>query len=108
VFDDRVERERRDDLEDQVERIVPRESECPAALLLTTTTITTYPTSTSAFYAGNPTQVSGTETEGGAASYTVDTANIVLALNLGTQVPTVGTRVIATSAGGRWTFRYDG
>jgi hypothetical protein len=108
MSDDRIERDRRDNLEHQVERIVPRDGECPAALLLTTTTITTYPTSASAFYAGNPTQVSGTEAEGGAAMYLPDTSNIVLALNLGTQIPASGTRVIATSAAGRWTFRYDG
>jgi hypothetical protein len=104
----RIDRDRHLALDALVNRIVPRGDDSPATLLLTTTTITTYPTSASAFYAGNPTQVSGTETEGGAASYAPDIANIVLALNLGTQIPAAGTRVIATAAGGRWTFRYDG
>jgi hypothetical protein len=104
----RIERERHRALESAVERIVPRDSDAPASLLLTTTTITTYPSAAAAFYAANPTQVGGAETEGGAAAYSVDTSNIVLALNTGSQVPPSGTRVIATAVGGRWVFRWDG
>jgi hypothetical protein len=108
VCDGRVERERYQDLQGYADRVVPRTVDAPSVLLMTTTTVATYPTSASTFYAGNPTTVSGTETEGGAASYSVDTSNIILALNLGTQIPASGTRVIATSTSGRWTFRYDG
>jgi hypothetical protein len=29
-------------------------------------------------------------------------------LNLGMAIPPVATKIVAHSAGGRWTFRYDG
>jgi hypothetical protein len=32
----------------------------------------------------------------------------VYALNVGTMIPPVGSRVVASSVGGRWVFRYDG
>ena len=82
--------------------------DCAAGYLLTTTTVTSYPTSAGAFYASNPTEINGAETEGGAASYVADTAIVVMTLNVGTQVPPNGTRVVAHGVGGRLVFRYDG
>ncbi len=79
-----------------------------APLLVTTTTVTTYPTTASAFFASNPTEIDGTETEGNAASYTPDTSQVVYAFNVGTQIPPAGTRVVVQAVGGRWVFRYDG
>ena len=37
-----------------------------------------------------------------------DTTQVVFALNVGTVIPPVGTRIVANAIGGRWVFRYDG
>jgi hypothetical protein len=108
VPDNRVERERQKALSGVIDRIVPFAADGSTALLVTTTMVTTYPSTAASFYASNPTEIDGSEVEGGAASYTADTTQIVFALNVGTQVPPVGTRVVAHAVGGRWVFRYDG
>jgi hypothetical protein len=82
--------------------------DCDAAEIIQTTTVTTYPTTAAAFYAYNPGEVNGTEAEGGAATYVVDTSTILYALNLGTMIPPNGTYVLAHHVGGRTVFRYDG
>jgi hypothetical protein len=104
----RTERLRHQALSDLVERFEAEAAEGSLAQLLTTTTVTSYPTEAGAFYAGNPTYVNGAETEGGAASYAPDPAQVIYAYNVGTQVPPQGTRVVAHAVGGRWVFRYDG
>lgn len=79
-----------------------------AALCAITTTVTTYPTTAATYYACNPELLSGAETEGAAATFAADTATVVYALNVGTAIPAAGTKLVIHSAGGRWTFRYDG
>jgi hypothetical protein len=79
-----------------------------AAMLVTTTTVTTYPTSASSFFAGNPTQVNGLEAEGVAVSYVVDTSTVLYFYNTGSQIPPNGTRLIVLEAGNKWVTRYDG
>ena len=106
--DSRIERERQKAMSGVLDRVVPFAADGSAAHLLTTTTITTYPSIAGAFFASNPTEVDGSEVEGGAASYTADTTQVVYALNVGTMIPPVGTRIVASSVGGRWVFRYDG
>lgn len=105
--DARTQRERHADLSERFDRAQVPPGDCSSAVLLTTTTLTTYPTAAASFFACNPTDAGGTEIEGGAASY-VTGVQIVFALNVGTQVPPAGTRVIAHGVGGRWVFRYDG
>jgi hypothetical protein len=78
------------------------------AILAQTTTVTTYPTVPGAFYACVPLWIDGPETEGATAAFTFNGTRTIYAFNLGTQVPPVGTRIIAHSCGGRWAFRYDG
>jgi hypothetical protein len=104
----RIERLRHQNLDDLVDRLDISGALGSLAQLLTTVEITTYPTTAGAFYAGNPTYVNGTETEGGLASYSPDPSQVIYAYNLGTQVPPAGTRVVAHAVGGRWVFRYDG
>jgi hypothetical protein len=104
----RIERERHQDLSNVVDRLDVVGPDGGAVVLVTTTTVSTYPATAGAFYAANPTEIDGSEIEGGAASYTADTTRLIYVLNQGTQVPPVGTRVIAHGAGGRWVFRYDG
>ena len=104
----RIERERHQDLSDFVDRHDVVRPDGGAVVLATTTTLSTYPTVASVFYAANPTEIDGDETEGAVATYTADTSQVIHILNQGTQVPPIGTRVIAHGAGGRWVFRYDG
>jgi hypothetical protein len=104
----RIERLRHQDLNDLVDRLQVSGAEGSPAQLVTTVEIAAYPTEAGAFYAGNPTYVNGTETEGGIASYSPDSSQVIYAYNLGTQVPPRGTRVVAHAVGGCWVFRYDG
>jgi hypothetical protein len=79
-----------------------------AALCAITTVLTSYSTSAAVYYACNPALVTGTEAEGGAATFTVDTNTVIYALNVGTAVPPQGTKVIIQACNGRHVFRYDG
>jgi hypothetical protein len=108
VSDSRTERERQKALSGVLDRVVPFAADGSTALLVTTTTVTVYPTTAGAFYASNPTEIDGSEVEGGAAAYTPDASQVVYVLNVGSQVPPVGTRVVAHAVGGRWVCRYDG
>jgi hypothetical protein len=108
VADSRIERDRQKALSAVVDRVAPFSAGGSTALLVTTTTVSTYPTSAASFYASNPTEIDGSEVEGGAASYTADTTQVVYVLNVGTQIPPVGTRMVAHAVGGRWACRYDG
>ena len=104
----RVERERHSDLNRLVDQIPQSADPGSAARLVTTTTISSYPTTAAEFYACNPTEIDGSETEGGSASYTADSDQVIYCLNVGTQIPPNGTRVVAHAVGGRFVFRYDG
>jgi len=77
-----------------------------AAILATTTTVTTYPVTIQTFFAANMTEIDGAETEGSAPTFVTQTG-IVYILNAGTTIPPEGTVVIAHGVGGRWVFRYD-
>jgi hypothetical protein len=52
-------------------------------------------------------EIDGAEYEGGSATYTADTTQVLYALNLGTTIPPAGSNIIVTAVGGRWTFRWD-
>ena len=106
--DNRIERERLKSLSGVINRVAPFGADGSTALLVTTTTLTSYPSAAASFYASNPTEIDGSEVEGGAASYTADATQVIYALNVGTQIPPVGTRVVAHEVAGRWVFRYDG
>jgi hypothetical protein len=108
VPDSRIERERQKALSGVLDRVAFAVGDGSAALLVTTTKLTTYPTTAGAFYASNPTEIDGNEVEGGTASYSADATQVVYILNVGTQIPPAGTRVVAHAVGGRWVFRYDG
>ena len=78
-------------------------------LLAATTTVTTYPTSATAYYACNVQDLLGAETEGAAGVLSAASpTRRVMAYNLGTAIPTVGTLVVLTFVGNRWVFRFDG
>jgi hypothetical protein len=104
----RVIRERHQALEAALDRSSGGQPDCNPAILAQTTTVTTYPTSASLYYACNPLSLTGTEGEGLSATSNADTDTVLYAINLGTAIPPASTPVILHSVGGRWAFRYDG
>ena len=77
-------------------------------MVVITTTITTYPTSASEFYACNPELLTGSEAERRDTDVHGRHGDDCLRLNLGTAIPPNGTYLVIHSVGGRWCFRYDG
>ncbi len=78
-----------------------------AALLVKTTTVTTYPTTAARMYGLLPLDIDGDEIEGAAATYTASSDTVLYGVNLGTAIPASGTRLVAHAVGGRWCFRFD-
>jgi len=107
VNDLRIQRNRATAQDEVLDRLDDAARHGAAAIVAATTTVTTYPTSAGVFYAANTIEIDGAETEGTAASYTAQ-SGIVYILNVGSQIPPLGTRVVAHAVGGRWVFRYDG
>jgi hypothetical protein len=107
VNDLRVQRDRGKAQDEVLDRLDDGARYGSAAVLVATTTVATYPVTAGAFYAANVLEIDGAETEGTAASYTAQ-AGTVYILNVGTQIPAPGTKVVAHGVGGRWVFRYDG
>jgi hypothetical protein len=101
-------RERQLDASDHLDRAPDLDAFASAAMCAITTVVTSYPTSAAVFYAVNPELLTGTETEGSAATFTADTGTVLYALNLGTAIPPQGTKLVIHAVGGRWAFRYDG
>jgi hypothetical protein len=100
-------RNRRKASDDAATRDDGRTTRGAPSLAVQTTTVASYPTAASAFYAVAALTVLGTEVEGGAATITAGTTPFY-ALNLGTAIPPSGTQVIVTFVDHRWVFRYDG
>ena len=75
-----------------------------SAMLAQTTTVKTYPTTASAFYAVVPCDIVGGESESNAATYVPRTGSVAYALNLGTQVPASGTMVVLPRRRGTLVF----
>jgi hypothetical protein len=79
-----------------------------AAILAQTTTVSTYPTTASVFYACVPADIDGNESEGASATYVQEDSTVFYAWNAGTQIPPAGTTIVCHAVDGRWVFRYDG
>jgi hypothetical protein len=107
VSEARILRDRQAFLGGEVDRSGELPPDGAAAILAVTTTVDTYPTSPSAFYAANPAEFNSDETEGAPATLVSDTSTLLFAYNLGTEVPPAGTQVVCHAVGGRWCFRYD-
>jgi len=104
----RILRERQEAASAAVRRLSPPGLEGSEAVLVQTKAVAAYPTSANAFFACTPLRIDGAEAEGAGATFTPDGSRTIFAYNLGTRTPPVGTRLIAQSCGGRWTFRHDG
>jgi hypothetical protein len=77
------------------------------ATLAQTTTVSSYPTTASAYFACVFANINGSESEGASATYVPESAAVFYAWNAGTQVPPVGTTIVCHGVGGRWVFRFD-
>jgi hypothetical protein len=104
----RVMRERQLDMSAALDATGDLDTYAQPALVIQTTTVSTYPAAAAEYYACNPVQLSGPETEGATPTFTVDTSTTLFALNLGTQIPPNGTYLVIHGGSGRWSFRYDG
>ena len=90
------------------DRSQPASRDCAAAVVVQTTTVTTYPTQAASFFACNPCEINGPEVEGQPGTLVPDTTTVLYVLNIGTAVPPQGTQLVAHGAGGRLTMRFDG
>lgn len=107
--DDRILRDRTQAAREAIDSAASGdEARGSGALIGITTTVISYPTTAAVMFAIIPQDVNGSEQEGAAASYVPRSDSVTYALNLGTQVPPVGTEIICHAVGGRWCFRYDG
>lgn len=104
----RILRDRQESAAFSIQRLPPAGAHGSEAMLVRTKVRGTYPAVASAFYACGPLRIDGPETEGAAATFSEDVSRTIMALNLGSKAPPVGTRLIIHSSGGRWAFRYDG
>ncbi len=108
MSDARIMRERQETAASAIQRLSPSSQNGSEAMVARTKVRGTYPAVASAFYACGPLRIDGPETEGAAVTFTEDLSRTIMALNVGSKVPPVGTKLIIHSSGGRWTFRYDG
>jgi hypothetical protein len=76
-------------------------------LVARTRMLSSYPTAAQQFYACSPLTVLGPEIEGGPGTVTPGPSTF-FALNLGSAVPPIGAKILATFVDNRWVFRYDG
>ena len=104
----RILRDRQEEASAAFRRLVQAGEDGSEAALVQTKAATAYPTAPASFFACSPLRIDGPEAEGAGVSLAADASRTIFAFNLGTRVPPVGTRLIAHSCGGRWTFRYDG
>jgi len=104
----RILRERVQNATEALDRSAGAELYANAAAIVVTTTVDTYPTDANVMYGVIEQIVTGSEDEG--ATPTVGSAGgpVFYALNVGTQVPPNGTKLVCHQVGNRWVFRYDG
>ncbi|WP_165221965.1 hypothetical protein [Aquisphaera insulae] len=108
MTDGRILRDRQSERLATSDRLASHAELGSVAILGQTKLVASYPTKVQAFFACSPMEVDGAESEGAIATFAIDASRTIYALNLGTQIPPVGSQVILHSCGGRWTFRYDG
>lgn len=105
--DSRVLRERSLAAQEALDRSPDLPSDAAAAVLAQTVAIGTYPTTLNVAYDCVAVEIDGEEDEGATATYVATSSNAFLAVNLGSQIPPVGTILICHAVGGRWCFRWD-
>jgi hypothetical protein len=107
MTDTRVMRDRQQTVRETLDRTRDLAPIATAAILAQTTTVSSYPTTASSFYACVPMDLDGNESEGAPATYVQESSTVFYAWNAGTQIPPAGTAIVCHAVGGRWVFRYD-
>jgi len=110
ITKDRIARSVLQGIAAQADRTSQESSAVGAAFLGQTTTDGTYPAPGSnpqVAFLVTPQEIDADDTEGATATFTGDTDNNMLALNLGGSVPPQGSLVIVSAVGGRYCFRFD-
>ena len=108
MFDARILRDRQEAALAATDRAATFAEDGSVAILVQTKAIAVYPTTANAFYACSPVRLDGLESEGAAVIFIADLSRTHFVYNLGSQIPPIGTKLIAQSCSGRWTFRFDG
>ena len=103
----RVLRARVEALEEGLARLAVDEGLTGAARVAVTVSAGSYPTGSGAMkmFAVRGVDVTGTEAEGVVGTETTDSA-VFYAVNVGTGLPPVGTKLIVTQVPNLWAFRY--
>jgi hypothetical protein len=103
----RINRERIASAEDFADRTSTTPDDYSISVLVQTTTDGSYPTIPQAIYACNTGYYNCDSAEASTATFVADGKKAYV-LNIGTAIPTVGTTMVAKTAGNKWIFRYDG
>lgn len=106
-MDDPIVRQRHEDLAEGWERSDYALPTCQS-LLVQTTIVTTYPSTSGAYFAVQEVRAGGTEAEGGAGSYAAATPKFYAAIFFGSTAPPQGTKLVVHLCGTRYAGRYDG
>lgn len=107
MSDSRIEREREAALSAALDRLGGPAGEGSLSALVQTTVETTYPTSANTYYAVNPVEIDGGQSEGDTPTFTADVTRTYHAYNLGSAIPPEGSIVVAHSRAGRWFFTFN-
>jgi hypothetical protein len=91
----------------QFDRVEQNPPAAFTSIVIKTQTVSSYPTGTNVYFGVKAVSVGGTESEGSAGTFGVETG-IFYALHIGSSNPPVGTVAIATSIDGRWVFNFNG
>jgi hypothetical protein len=95
-------RHRQEAIESYVDRSRPASPSGTARRMVQIFNNGSMPTSNDKFFAAHPVQYDGPETEGGIFSPVADTSTVMFVDVIGSTVPSVGDRLVATLVGGRW------
>lgn len=103
----RLYRERQADQIDEIPQLPDSSCMGSTSLVVVTTTDGSYPVVAGTWYTVQVTELSGDEKEGGTVSATTPSGTAFYALNLGTAIPPIGTKLVITQLDGIWTFTYN-
>lgn len=101
-------REEIEELQHLAERLESDDTTGSAFLVGQTTTLASYPAAVQAWFYMKLMAITGTETEGGAATIAEVPGKEFFAYNIGNQQPAPGTTIGCHQVGGSYVFSYNG
>jgi hypothetical protein len=103
----RTDRDRHADALEDLDLLPEDQQGGSAGELLQTFTESVYPTTAGRVYACHPVLIDVDDTEGAEPTYTVDALVTIYAVNIGSEIPDTGTKVIGIAVGGRMVFEHS-